>query len=652
MNLTRSIGKNTLGGGKKMQVDMKTYNRSTHDLSYVWRNTQSPGTLVPFMCELALPGDVHEIQLNANVLTHPTVGPLFGSFKLQLDVFECPIRLYNAQLHNNKLGIGLDMSKVIFPEIGITYSKEYDNPLQANGQINGAQVNPSCLRSYLGFNGIGRIYPSGKTLAAGSQCMPELMYYDIFKNYYANTQEENAYYITPNIGIETVKIDGQVYNPNNINISFNGLEDKIIEIKKGSEITTPYDVIFNVIDALGRKVQANPYVIGDIDSDTATLLTISVTNKNLFKTLINVESAQGIGNGKLSTFPLENIDLIREKILQAPTSVAFQAGSFKSPISTLASRLSNNYLSTTYPQCGLCVKTYQSDLFNNWINTEWIDGENGINEITAVSVSGGSFTIDALNLAQKVYNMMNRIAVSGGSYRDWIETVYTSNYIERAETPVYMGGMSDEIIFQEVISQSATEQEPLGSLAGRGRLANSKKGGYLKIKVEEPSYIIGIVSITPRVDYSQGTKWDRNLKTMNDLHKPALDAIGYQDLITSKMAWWDTTYNSSPSAGWKKYSAGKQPAWIDYMSNYNRTHGNFAAGMSEEFMVLNRSYEIDPNTLAMPQSVIKDLTTYIDPVKYNYIFADTSLDAMNFWVQIGVKWEARRMMSAKVIPNL
>ena len=132
------------------------------------------------------------------------------------------------------------------------------------------------------------------------------------------------------------------------------------------------------------------------------------------------------------------------------------------PITTLGGR-TNNYLNTSFPQCGLCIKTYQSDLFNNWINTEWIDGENGISEITAVSVTNGSFTIDALNLAQKVYNMMNRIAVSGGSYRDWIETVYTSNYIERAETPVYMGGMSDEITFQEVISQSASEEEPLGS---------------------------------------------------------------------------------------------------------------------------------------------------------------------------------------------
>ena len=218
MSLTRSIGKNTLGGGKKMQVDMKTNNRSTHDLSYIWRTTQSPGTLVPFICELALPGDIHEIQLSANVLTHPTVGPLFGSFKLQLDVFECPIRLYNAQLHNNKLGIGLDMSKVKFPIFKTNLDKTTDNPLTIKGSLNDAQVNPSCLRSYLGFNGAGRIYPkNGNTIKSPDQCMPELMYYDIFKNYYANLQEEDAYYINANTDIQEVSVDGQAYNPNNIN---------------------------------------------------------------------------------------------------------------------------------------------------------------------------------------------------------------------------------------------------------------------------------------------------------------------------------------------------------------------------------------------------------------------------------------------------
>lgn len=646
MSLTRSIGKNTLGGGKKMQVDMRTYNRSTHDLSYVWRNTQSPGTLVPFICELALPGDVHEIQLSANVLTHPTVGPLFGSFKLQLDVFECPIRLYNAQLHNNKLGIGLDMSKVKFPVINVTYNKKTDNPLSVKDSLNDTQVNPSCLRNYLGFNGVGRIQPtSGETMQIKNQCMPELMYYDIFKNYYANLQEEDAYYINVNSDIKAVNVQGKDYNPNSINAPIKEKDAIAITVEEG---ITDKDLRLTVQTFRGSIEKIEPSELGTI-VPAANVIGINIKS-TVYTTLLKVESIYGIGGGKLSTFKINEVDLIREKILQAPTNVPYDLSNSAVSLMTKFSQRTNNYLNTTFPQFGLCVKTYQSDLFNNWINTEWIDGENGISEVTSVAVTNGSFTIDALSLAQKVYNMMNRIAVSGGSYRDWIETVYTSNYIERAETPVYMGGMSDEIVFQEVISQSATEQEPLGSLAGRGKLAYNKKGGYLKIKVEEPSYIIGIVSITPRIDYSQGTKWDRNLQTMNDLHKPALDAIGFQDLITSKMAWWDT-YNEGSTEP-IKFSAGKQPAWIDYMSNYNRTHGNFASGKSEEFMVLNRSYEIDEQNIALKQSIIKDLTTYIDPTKFNYIFADQSLDAMNFWVQIGVDWEARRMMSAKVIPNL
>ena len=88
-----------------------------------------------------------------------------------------------------------------------------------------------------------------------------------------------------------------------------------------------------------------------------------------------------------------------------------------------------NALKTSRPNFGLAIKTHQSDIFNNWINTEWIDGDNGINAITAVDTSSGSFTIDQLNLSKKVYEMLNRIAISGGSYRDWIETVYTTKFL-------------------------------------------------------------------------------------------------------------------------------------------------------------------------------------------------------------------------------
>ena len=145
--------------------------------------------------------------------------------------------------------------------------------------------------------------------------------------------------------------------------------------------------------------------------------------------------------------------------------------------------------------------------------------------------------------------------------------------------------MSAEIQFQEVISNSATENEPLGTLAGRGA-QTGKKGGKITVKITEPAYIIGICSITPRVDYSQGNDFDTMLDNLDQVHKPALDAIGFQDLVTWKMDAESIRWNNGVLL---EYSVGKQPAWIDYMTNFNRTHGNFAVGQSEEFMVLKQT---------------------------------------------------------------
>ena len=149
---------------------------------------------------------------------------------------------------------------------------------------------------------------------------------------------------------------------------------------------------------------------------------------------------------------------------------------FPVTISEMVSDIANG--GTLY---GLPLKTHFSDIFNNWVNKEWIDGDNGITALTSIDTSGGSFSIDTLNLSQKVYNLLNRIAISGGTYKDWIETVYTTDYYFRAETPVYEGGLSGEIEFGEVVSTSATEiqgNEPLGTLAGKGYNSN-KRGGTI-----------------------------------------------------------------------------------------------------------------------------------------------------------------------------
>ena len=128
---------------------------------------------------------------------------------------------------------------------------------------------------------------------------------------------------------------------------------------------------------------------------------------------------------------------------------------------------------TEYNQEGLAIRTYKSDIFNNWLNTEQI---NAINETSAIAVLNDKITIDQIILQKKVFELLNRIAVSGGTYQDYIESVYDTKFSTRAISTVYQGGMIKNVVFQEVISKSETENQPLGQLAGRGVLGQKHKG--------------------------------------------------------------------------------------------------------------------------------------------------------------------------------
>lgn len=655
MSIQKNIGKNTIGDNQKMTVDLHTYNMSTHDLSTIFRNTQSPGTLVPNLVLLAQKGDTIDIDIESHVLTHPTVGPLFGSFKHENHIFSVPLRLYNSWLHNNRTKIGLNMSEIKLPQIKVRINNKKDVPTVENTN---SQVNPSCLLAYLGIRGFGNnINTDGVTITVPVEklAVPLLGYYDIFKNYYANTQEEDFYIIGATEAIDRITViqtgGGTIPSktPDNINIGIaNGdmVQIEPANTYDNSELTVTWHNA-----ALNKIETGTPDDFGVWNKSTGAW---QVEMNNTVGVLMSITPKNRVS---LKNYPLEDIDEMRDLILQTKGNTTLyvndEQAEYDLPLyKSFGERLPTGKLNTTSSQYGLALKTYNSDLLQNWINTEWIDGVTGINEISAVDVSDGKLTMDALNLSQKIYNMLNRIAVSGGTYRDWLETVFTGgNYMERCETPMFEGGMSTEIVFQEVISNSASGEQPLGTLAGRGYDTGKQKGGHIKIKVTEPCFIMGIGSITPRIDYSQGNEFFNELKTVDDIHKPALDGIGYQDSLNWQRAWWDDIYPNGDITKRVQPSAGKTVAWINYMTNINKTFGNFAVNENEAFMVLNRNYEFKSG-VQLTTTRIADLTTYIDPVKYNYIFAETNLDAMNFWVQTKFDIKMRRLISAKQIPNL
>ena len=84
---------------------------------------------------------------------------------------------------------------------------------------------------------------------------------------------------------------------------------------------------------------------------------------------------------------------------------------------------------------------------------------------------------------------------------------------------------------------------------------------------------MALSSYVPRVDYSQGNKWWTRLETMDDLHKPNLDAIGFQELITDEICALDTQISSTGTIIYR--GAGKQVSWQEYMTDTNETFGDF-----------------------------------------------------------------------------
>lgn len=719
-----TLGGDRIGSGNKQKVELHNYGMNSFNLEQDWKSSMAPGILYPFLKLVGTNHGTFDIDLDSFVRTLPTTGPLFGSFKLQLDIYSVPIRLYQGILHNNPVGIGLKMNQVYLPKLRYKTVDGVNAPRAEGADDYNFQVNESSLLKYIGLSGIGR-----KTLAPTTtgqimrkiNAIPILAYYDIFKNYYSNKQEENAYVITPKEVTQTsIQLNGLLFAyPNTeptvtrLNIPYNGDEISVGTISdrtKPMEFTFLYRVDFKdystfeltqeikqkiveeqgltiyftsgdeelsieqpIIDWINDyttgqkwKLNNNPdgtktiqfeFTIYDLDEYfTKYIASVNAINFKYYTSEIN-----------LTPFALANIDDMRNVLLSSNTlgdevvlgdeisdTWTSESGTDGTglPYSALFKQTEEGISWNAFAQNGLLVKTYQSDLFNNWLETEFIDGENGIASISAVDTSEGKFTMDSLNLAEKIYELLNRVLVSGGTYEDWQEAVYGEGAVRKAETPMYIGGMSAEIMFEEVVASTAMEvaddSQALGSLGGKGTQVGSKGGHNIHVKCDEPSYIIGIASLTPRICYSQGNDWDlTDLNTLDDLHKPALDGIGFQDLMVEQFAWWST--GASIGGSVIRQAAGKQTAWINYQTAVDKCFGDFAKTKGKAFMVLNRNYEMD---LEDSVTTVKDITTYIDPAKFNYAFTYSQLDAQNFWVQIHSKVIARRKMGAQQIPNL
>lgn len=712
-----TLGGERLGSGNKVKQELHNYGMNSFNQSRNWWSTMAPGLLYPCFKEIGTNHGTFDIDIETFVRTLPTKGPLFGSFKMQVDLFNVPFRLYQGVLHNNPVDLGLHMNEVYLPAMMFRTIDGKTAPAVAGSTQDDEQVSTNSLIKYMGISGAGHHANwanQNKDLKRSFQCVPELGYYDIFKNYYSNKQEEYAYVIEPGKITENVAyLTYAYYLDNQAGIRSEELADEL------TPESTTMPIYFD--NTCKRYYSDNVVVFintGDGDSDIdegRTIkewreLCISIlgpskpgivfanadewqgSSPQMIVYLDEIAQAMGItgtldlessyikiypkvsekptytGDIHLEPFKLKNIDKMRAKLLscnelgdqfmidaaeQDDVNVwGYDSGVDQSGLPYIAclKQTEEKISYAAFNQTGLVTKTYQSDMFNNWLDNSLV---NTITNRTKIDTTSGGFTPDTLILQEKIYKYLNRVLVSGGTYYDWQEATYGEGVARMCEIPMYIGGMSTEIMFEEVIANNESDiagrYQALGALAGKGTQTGKKGGNNIHVRMDEPGYIIGIVSITPRISVFQGNDWDRTeIKTMDDLHKPELDGIGFQDLMVENMAWWNTVMLPDGDTIVHRDAVGKQTAWLHYQTAVDKVYGDFAKNDGYSFMVLSRQYEHDPSS----PTAVKDLTAYIDPVKYNYAFAYQDLAAQNFWVEIAFKCISRRKMGAQQLPTL
>ena len=90
----------------------------------------------------------------------------------------------------NELGLGMKMSDVRFPRFSL-WGRNIDP--QNLGDIDNLHTSPSSIFAYLGVRGNGT--NNTENSVRNFNAIPYLGYWDIYKQYYANKQEEIGYMI-------------------------------------------------------------------------------------------------------------------------------------------------------------------------------------------------------------------------------------------------------------------------------------------------------------------------------------------------------------------------------------------------------------------------------------------------------------------------
>lgn len=254
----------------------------------------------------------------------------------------------------------------------------------------------------------------------------------------------------------------------------------------------------------------------------------------------------------------------------------------------------------------------------------------------SVSTSGGQFTISALRLANSLQQFAERNQVAGPDYVQTLRARYNrAPSMGVASRPILLGS-ADFPMFTSGVEQTsgysqASTGNPMAGIAARFGRAHAEGSDFVcEAEIDEPSYLMVMVSLVPEANYASGFAKDMTIFTAEgsivDLPCAELERAGMQEIECKELymssSQWSAVFGYQPRYMWHK--AGAQ----------NEIHGLFRKGASLEAFIPQRDFnsagsppvQISDAFLEVHSSDLDNITAVAGAISQYGVLIDSKID--------------------------
>lgn len=537
--------------------------KSRFNLTHLHSATLDAGYLVPFLLQPTLPNDTFRIGLSTFLRAQPMLAPLMHEVYLNTQYWFVPYRLLWDSWEDFITG-GSDLSAT--PNFPVVTSTAEDAKVGSLWDYFGFPLEAGIEVSAMPFRALAEIwntryrdedlqeevpisYASGKDTTTSRSLLSPCIAKDYFSVSRPFTQR-GADIFVPITGGESPEsvIHKHVWNFRILSYDFvwSGRFDKIAKRNLiGSYVTitpaslgtvlprtlvteenvdTIYQTIlqnYNNTATGGGTVITPPEDWERLCMELASKLTVGT--KTLYSDVrvdYKLVTAAGPGGATSTTFLFENIGFaICEAVMVSDTTVQeLLPNSFLFP-PTFSARLAPSKCD----QVGAGA-------------TPLCSGNNGLLTFTQYLklTASGAVSIRSLRESSALQRYAERSLKYGNRYEEFIQREFgISPRDSRIQRPEYLGGGRGLLNVSEVLQTAESTDTGVGTMRGHGIGAITQR--RIKFRSPEHGIIIGLLSIRPKIVYTQGIDREFLKRSRLDFFTPELANIGMQEVLTQEI---------------------------------------------------------------------------------------------------------------------